>query len=80
MTLLTLKVPDVLDRKLRAVARKLGASKSAIVRRAVERYIEQDLPADDQPSAHDLIADDVGSIKGPRDLSSSPKHMKGYGK
>jgi predicted DNA-binding protein len=79
MTVMTLKVPEALDHKLRAVAKRRGISKSAVVRKAVETYIEQDLPVDDEPSAYDLLRDLVGSVKGPGDLSHNPEHMKGYG-
>jgi len=80
MTTLTLKVPDLLARKIDGAAKRQHASRSAFIRRAVERYISEDLAENEQPSAYDLIRDFVGTVEGPRDLSTNPRHMEGYGK
>ena len=80
MTVLTLKVPDALDHKLKIIARKCGSSKSAIIRQAVEKYLEQDIRESEKPSTYDLVRDFVGSVSGPDDLSRNPRHMEGYGK
>ena len=80
MKMLTLKVPDDLDERLRAEARRRGTSKSAIVREAVGRYLVSSSPEERGPSALDLMGDLVGSIEGPGDLSHNPRYMEGYGK
>jgi len=80
MAVVTLKVPDILDRQLRYVAEKRGASKSAVIRLAVERFLRQDIDTEDLPSAYDLLKAEVGSVKGPVDLSCNPHHLAGYGK
>jgi hypothetical protein len=41
MKVLSFKVPATLERKLAAVARKRGARKSALVREALERYLDE---------------------------------------
>lgn len=79
MTTITLKLPEVLDRKLEFVSKKRGRSKSQIVREALEQSFNNHR-TNDQPSCYDLIADLIGSCRGPRDLSTNPKYMKGYGK
>jgi predicted transcriptional regulator len=79
MTTVTLKMPDVLARKLRVAADRQHVTRSALVRSAVARYIEEDLPDASQPSAYDLVEAFAGSVQGPRDLSTHPRHMEGYG-
>ena len=80
MPVVTLKVPEMLARKIRIAAQKQHTSRSAIVRRAIERYIDEDLPDTDQPSAYDLVKEFVGTVAGHQDLSTHPRHMDGYGK
>ena len=79
MTTITLKMPDVLVRKLAAAAERQQTSRSALVRTAVAKYIEEDLPEASQPSAYDLVEGFAGSLQGPHDLSTHPRHMEGYG-
>ena len=79
MTTVTLKMPEVLARKLGVAAKRQHTSRSALVRSAVAKYIEEDLPDASQPSAYDLVAPFAGSVGGPRDLSTNPAHMEGYG-
>jgi hypothetical protein len=79
MTTVTIKMPELLVSKLGIAAKKRHTSRSALVRCAVEKYVEEDLPDSEQPSACDLVRDFVGSVEGPRDLSSHSRHMKGYG-
>ncbi|MBN1676727.1 MAG: ribbon-helix-helix protein, CopG family [Kiritimatiellae bacterium] len=79
MTTMTLKVPEALVRKIRAAAEKRHTSRSAIMRRALEKYIDENLPDADQPSAYDLVREFAGTVIGPCDLSTHPRHMKGYG-
>ena len=76
---LSLKVPDALDVKLRAVARKRRASKSDVVRDALEGYFA----GRHGPAPHsvlDLAGDLVGCLEGPGDLSYNKKYMRGFGK
>jgi predicted transcriptional regulator len=77
MKTLSLKVPDALDTRLTAVARRRATSKSAVVRDALERLATGD---EAHPSALDLARDLAGCVAGPRDLSSNPKHLRGYGR
>ena len=80
MNVLTLKVPADLDRTLRLVARKRGTSRSALVRAAIEKYIDQDIPATAKPSTFDLVREFAGSVHGPADLAVNPDHLEGYGR
>jgi hypothetical protein len=79
MKTLSLKLPDALAAKLSAAAQKRQASKSVLVREALEAYLSNgDRP---QPGSFlDLAGDLIGSLdSGEGDLSYNPKHMEGFG-
>ena len=63
---------------LQARARAIGKSKSALTREALARYLEDDGGAG--VSCLDLVRDLVGRAKGPGDLASNKKHLRGYGR
>ena len=80
MKVLSLKVPESLDRKLAAVVRRRGARKSAVVRQALERYLDESHEVR-RGSFLDLAGDLVGCVKGALpDLSSNPRHLADFGK
>jgi Arc/MetJ-type ribon-helix-helix transcriptional regulator len=75
---MSLKVPEVLGHRLARLAASRGASRSAVVREALERFL-------DEASAHPdscltLASDLVGCVEGPADLSHNPKLLEGFGK
>jgi predicted transcriptional regulator len=76
---LTVKVPEVLDARLSALARRRRVKRSAIVRRALARYLSQG-DAGDAGSFLELAGDLAGCVSGPRDLSVGERHMRGYGR
>jgi predicted transcriptional regulator len=78
MKTLTVKVPEDLDFKLTAVARKIGESKSNLIRTAIENIVTSS-SAITANSCLDLAKDLVGSVEGPTDLSHNKKHFAGYG-
>ena len=76
MKTLTLKIDESLDRWLAAEAKRLGRTKSDIARKA----IIQRRSGEKKTSLHDRMKDICGIIKGgPRDLSTNPKYMEGFG-
>ncbi len=79
MDVLTLKVPEILKRRLNTYARKKGVSQSEIVRSALLQYFSQD-EANNVGSFWDLSKDLAGSVEGPPDLSTNMDHLDGYGK
>jgi hypothetical protein len=80
MSTITCKIPETLDAELEVVAEKLGVSKSAIVRDAIEHKIHQQ-KQQHALSAHDVMNPACGIIKGGRrDRSWNPKRMKGFGR
>jgi hypothetical protein len=79
MTAITVKVPDILNRKLQAVAGKSGLSKSALMRNAIEASLENGVPTSKQATAYDLLETHIGKVSGPSDLSCNQRRMRGYG-
>lgn len=80
MRILSFKVPAALDRKLAAVVRRRGLNKSALVREALERYLDETLEVR-RGSFLDLAGDLVGCVRNaPVDLSSNPRHFADFGK
>jgi len=75
MRIASFKLPEVLDRALTAMARERHLSRSALVREAIEQLVKPS-----RRSALDVAGDLVGSIDGPADLSTSPRHMRVFGK
>jgi predicted transcriptional regulator len=67
----TVKLPEVLDRKLRAAAHRRRESLSALARRALEREVDAD-----GPDFAVLAARHRGMFRGPEDLST----REGYGR
>lgn len=78
MRTISLKLPDEIDAQLEARASGLGRTKSDITREALSRYLDRE-PAPGV-SCLDLVRDLVGTVKGPGDLASNKKHLRGYGR
>jgi predicted transcriptional regulator len=81
MNILTIKIPQSLERELTRIARRNQMAKSEVVRRAVEQFIARDKKAGPFQSALELAAGLVGSVKGaPADLAFNLRHMEDYGR
>lgn len=78
MRTISLKLPDEIDARLEARAKGLGRTKSEITREALMRFFE----GEPKPgvSCLDLVRDLVGVARGPGDLASNKKHLRGYGR
>jgi len=74
MRVVSLKLPEDLDRELTRIARRRHASRSAVLREALESFARGS-----QRSVTAAAGDLVGSLRGPRDLSTNAKHLAGYG-
>jgi hypothetical protein len=80
MTTLTVKLPEELELKLVATARRRRTSKSEIIRELLEQGLEA-APRRRRGSCYDLARDLCGSVKGaPRDLSTNKRYLEGLGK
>lgn len=75
MKTISVKLPEALAAWLSRRAAELGRPQSDLVREALQRSKEGSGGA----SCHDLFADVCGVIEGPRDLSTNPRHMRGFG-
>lgn len=75
MRTVSFKLPEDLDDALSELARSRGASRSAVVREALEA-----LAKGKRRSVTALASDLVGSVDGPTDLATNRKHMSGYGR
>jgi Arc/MetJ-type ribon-helix-helix transcriptional regulator len=80
MKTISLKVPERMHAKLRSMAKRLGRSKSEVVRAALEQFLNGEAAAQRPISALELAGDLVGCAPGPADLSTNPEYMEGYGK
>jgi predicted transcriptional regulator len=81
MKTMTVKLPDELAVRLEKRAKRLGVSKSALLRESLEREFRRNLVVEEEPSAYDLMKDGFGCVKsGVGDLSTNPKHMEGFGR
>jgi predicted DNA-binding protein len=77
VTTVSLKVPAALEQRLARLAKSRGASRSAVIREALERLLNEASAHPDSCLA--LASDLVGSVEGPADLSHNKKHLEGFG-
>lgn len=73
--IMSIKLDPELDRALDEIARRKNVSRSWVVREALRQYAERP-----RQSALDVAGDLVGSVEGPADLSTNPRHLARYGK
>ncbi len=76
MKSISVKLPETLARWLDRESAAQRRSRSEIIREALEQ--RRQVPG--QPTAADVLADLVGTIDGPRDLSVNPRHLDGLGR
>jgi predicted transcriptional regulator len=69
------KLSEELDEALTDLARLRKSSRSALVREALAAF-----EIGRERSVTAAAGRLVGSLEGPADLSSNPRHMRGYGK
>jgi predicted transcriptional regulator len=77
MRVVSIKLPEALDKQLTELARRRNASRSAVLREALESFARDSQGS--RASVTQAAGELVGSIQGPRDLGSHSKHMAGYG-
>jgi Arc/MetJ-type ribon-helix-helix transcriptional regulator len=75
MRTVSFKLSEQLDDALSDLARRRKSSRSALVREAL-----QALATGRRRSVTVVVDELVGSLDGPTDLSTNPKHMSEYGK
>jgi metal-responsive CopG/Arc/MetJ family transcriptional regulator len=80
MERINVRVDQRLKQQLEAEAKEKGVSPSHIVRQALEEHLQRRKPRE---TCLDIAMrlGIIGSAKGlPRDLSTNPKHMEGFGR
>jgi len=75
---ITLKLPNALAARLQAAVQKRGRTQSEVVREALEEHLNDQAAV--VGSCLDLARDLAGTVSGPVDLSSNPRHLGGYGR
>ena len=75
------RLPKALNARLKGTAKRRKVSKSAVVRQMLESYLPRDNgSAKRKPTFGDLAGHLIGCVKGgPRDASTNPKYMEGFG-
>jgi hypothetical protein len=73
----SIKLPEPLDGKLTAIAKRRHTTRAKVLSEALDAYDKQAR----RPTIGDLAADLIGSVNdAPEDLSTNPKHMSGFGR
>jgi hypothetical protein len=81
MKVRSIKMTKEQQEALRSAAEAKGVSDSFLVREALEAYLAGPMKGTRSRSAADAASHLIGSLDGtPRDLSSNPKYLAGYGK
>jgi predicted transcriptional regulator len=75
----SIKLPKNLEALLDELARARGMSRSAVVREALKAYAAAAAAGPSAGSVIDSAGELVGSLDGPRDLSTAAKHVRGFG-
>ena len=75
-----MKITPEQKRKIKLLAQREGTSAKEAVMRVIEQALEGESLEVPVGSFLDGIEHLVGSVEGPRDLSSNPKYMEGFGK
>ena len=76
---ITIRIDESLRNRLDSVAEATGKTESEIVRDALEQYINHN---QSETTCYDVFkkAGVIGCVKGgPKDLSTNPKYMEGFG-
>jgi hypothetical protein len=79
MKTIAIKIPEPLDTKLRAAARRRRRSKGTLIRDVLEQHFRAERQTVAGVSCYELTRDLCGMCEGPPDLSYNKKYMKGFG-
>jgi hypothetical protein len=66
--------------KIRTLARRRGVSQKRAVLDLVEKEVEEEQVNPVSGSFYERNKDLIGVAEGPRDLSTNPKYMEGFGR
>ncbi len=75
-----MKITPEQKHKIKLLAQREGTSAKEAVMRVIEQALEGESVEVPEGSFLDGIEHLVGSVEGPRDLSTNPKYVDGFGK
>jgi hypothetical protein len=75
MNTISVKLPPALRQRLASEARRRNVTQSAIVRESLEQLLLADTAKRGELTCADLASDLVGSVQGPRDLSTNRRYL-----
>ena len=75
-----MKVTPAEKRKIERLAAREGTTQKEAVLRCVEEGLSHEPFKARTGSILDRVEDLIGSVEGPRDLSTNPKYMEGFGR
>ena len=75
MTTISLKLPEAVVREIEHEAETRRVGKSAIIRDCIERALRRGKKSRASATCLELMGNAVGSIRGPRDLSTNRRHL-----
>jgi hypothetical protein len=77
-----MKLTPAQKARIKRLARMEGTSAKEAVLRLVDAALDERQPGEQEPRGNflDGIEDLVGSVDGPRDLSTNPRHMRDFGR
>lgn len=79
MKVISVRVSDQLDARLRSIAKRSRVGKSAVIRKALEQQVAHGTDA--EPGSFLEQAEDLaGCLRGPADLSSNKWRLRSYGR
>ena len=76
MSTISVKLPAALRERLAAEARRRNVTESAIVRESLEQMLFAETAARGELTCADLAGDLIGSMHGPRDLSTDQQYLR----
>jgi Arc/MetJ-type ribon-helix-helix transcriptional regulator len=76
MTSMTIKLSSRLSARVARLARQRRVSRSEVVRQALEAF-----PGDEAATIVERLSHLLGAVRRlPKDLSTNPRHLRGFGK
>jgi metal-responsive CopG/Arc/MetJ family transcriptional regulator len=78
MKSVSIKLPDPLFHDLAEHAKKSSSNQSEVIRIALAAYLRKDSKPS-PASCAERASRWIGLMSGPKDLSTNPKHMRGFG-
>ena len=76
MTMLTCSIPEKLDARLEKLAKQAKVPKGKFVRETLEKAVRKPRA---KATAFNLVSNLCGSLSGPSDIATNPRHLEDLG-